>query len=111
MAYSIIACSFITIVFLNIIWLCQASISKDRMQAFLVYITIHTLKSYIMTPSARTALVPTGFIMLIMSQYSFIFLSDSHPAIWAGYAFRFAGLVFFLIIAFYNFYASKEYIK
>ncbi len=64
-----------------------------------------------MTPSARTALVPTGFIMLIMSQYSFIFLSDSHPAIWAGYAFRFAGLVFFLIIAFYNFYASKEYIK
>ncbi len=78
---------------------------------FLAYISIHTLRSYIKELSFRAMLVPIGFILLLMSQYSFIFLSESRTAIWAGYGIRLAGLVVFLIIALRNFYGSKESTK
>jgi hypothetical protein len=80
--------------------------------ACLLYISIHTLRSYLKTKDSSTILTPAGYIFLGIGQYSLLlwYLGDMNnkAPFYGGLALRWIGLVLFLIIAYRTFYGSKK---
>jgi hypothetical protein len=77
----------------------------------LLYIVAHTLRTHLKKPDPNTLWIPLGFILLAISQYSFIlfYVSLSSPAAWGGLVFRFSGLIMFILVSWRTFFSEKEF--
>jgi hypothetical protein len=75
----------------------------------LSYISIHALKSQMEQSDPTTLMVPLGYIVLGIGQYSTLIWSvdASYLALFGGLALRLAGLAVFLFVSYRSFYASK----
>jgi hypothetical protein len=75
----------------------------------LFYITIHTLRSHLEVQESKTILTPFGYILLGISQYSFVTwaIDNSKFAFYGGLVLRWIALILFLLIAFRTFYGKK----
>jgi hypothetical protein len=75
----------------------------------LFYISIHTLRNHMKSLESSTFLIPFGFILFAIGQYSImIFLFDRTLfAFWGALALRLAALIVFLYIAYKAFYSSN----
>lgn len=80
------------------------------MGIFLGYIIVFTVRSHVKAPDPMTIWIPFGFILLGISQYSFLLWSfDFTPAaLIGGFIFRLVGLAVFLVVAYRTFYKSEE---
>ncbi len=76
----------------------------------LTYITIHVLRSHIEKPQPNTLLIPLGYILLAISQYSLIIwaVDLSMFAWWGALVLRWGGLAIFLFVAYVSFYKSRK---
>jgi hypothetical protein len=76
----------------------------------LLYITIHTLRSHLEAQESKTILTPFGYMLLGISQYSFVIwaVDNSKFAFYGGLVLRWMGLVLFLLIAYRTFYRPKR---
>jgi hypothetical protein len=76
----------------------------------LIYIIIHVLRSHIAKPDPTTLLIPLGYILLAISQYSLIIWAAdaSMFAWWGALALRWGGLAIFLFVAYAIFYRSQK---
>ena len=76
----------------------------------LFYITIHALKSHIEKPDPTTLMIPLGFVLLGIGQYSLLIwaVDESIFAFFSGLAFRLVGLVVFLFVSYKTFYSSEK---
>jgi hypothetical protein len=76
----------------------------------LFYISIHTLNSHIKTLESSTIVIPFGFILLGISQYSIIIFSVDRSlfAWWSAMVLRFASLAAFLFISYRAFYSIDK---
>ena len=72
----------------------------------LTYISIHTLNSHIKTLETATIVIPFGFILQGISQYSIIIFSVDRSlfAFWGAMVLRFASLAAFLFVSYRAFY-------
>ncbi len=70
------------------------------------YIAIHALKGHMAQPDPTTLLVPLGYILLAIDQYSSIIwvVDASYLALFGGLAFRLASLSVFLYVSYKSFY-------
>jgi hypothetical protein len=75
----------------------------------LSYLAIHTLRSHIRKPDPATIWIPSGFILLAISQYSLLFwyMDTSYAAFIGALALRLAGLFVFLMVSYRTFYGSR----
>jgi hypothetical protein len=78
----------------------------------LVYITVHTIRSHLVSQDSKTILTPFGYMLLGIGQYSLLIwnmgdMSNKFP-FYGGLALRWIGLILFLIIAYRTFYGSKK---
>lgn len=76
----------------------------------LSYVSIHALKSHIEQPDPTTLMIPLGYILLGIGQYSVLIwaVDRSALAFWAGLMLRLAGLAVFLWVSYRVFYRSEE---
>jgi hypothetical protein len=76
----------------------------------LSYISIHALKSHIEKPDPTTLMIPFGYILLGIGQYSLLIwaIDVSIFAFFAGLAFRLTGLAIFLFVSYRTFYSSEK---
>ena len=76
----------------------------------LTYISIYTLRSHIRNPDPTTIWIPFGFILLGISQYSFLIwaIDASNFAFTGALLIRLAGLVVFLAVSYRTFYRSSK---
>jgi hypothetical protein len=76
----------------------------------LFYISIHTLNSHIKTLESSTIVIPFGFILLGISQYSIIIFSVDRSlfAWWGAMVLRFASLAAFLFVSYKAFYSMDK---
>jgi hypothetical protein len=76
----------------------------------LTYISVYTLRRHIKNPDPRTIWIPFGFILLGISQYSFLIwnIDASNFAFTGGLLIRLAGLIVFLLVSYRTFYSSKK---
>ena len=76
----------------------------------LTYVALHTLRSHIRKPDPATIWIPLGFILLGISQYSFIFFytDRSLTAFYGALAIRLVALVVFLLVSYQTFYSSEK---
>jgi hypothetical protein len=76
----------------------------------LSYISIHALKSHIEHPDPTTLMIPLGYILLGIGQYSVLIwaVDASIFAFFAGLALRLAGLAVFLFVSIRTFYSSEK---
>ncbi len=80
-------------------------------EIFLCYIIIYTMRNHVKKPNPMTLWIPFGYIFFALSQYSFLFYytDSSVAAFWGAVAFRFAGLLVFLMVSYRTFYSPKEF--
>jgi len=87
------------------------------MVIFLGYIIIVTFRNHVKKPDSMTLWIPFGFVFLAISQclliiynyaVAFPFIDNRLAFYWGSIAFRFAGLIMFLIVAYQTYYNSKE---
>jgi len=76
----------------------------------LSYISAHALKSHIEKPDPTTLMIPLGYVLLGIGQYSVLIwaVDESIFAFFGGLALRLAGLAVFLYVSYRTFYSSKE---
>jgi hypothetical protein len=76
----------------------------------LAYIIIHVLRSHIAKPDPTTLLIPLGYILFAISQYSLIIwaVDQSMLAWWSALAIRWGGLAIFLYVTYVTFYGSRK---
>jgi hypothetical protein len=76
----------------------------------LFYISIHTLNSHIKTLETSTIVIPFGFILQGISQYSIIVFSVDRSlfAWWSAMVLRFASLAVFLFVSYKAFYSIDK---
>jgi hypothetical protein len=76
----------------------------------LLYISFYTLRSHIRNPDPTTIWIPFGFILLGISQYSFLIwaIDASNFAFTGGLLIRLAGLLVFLLVSYRTFYSPKK---
>jgi hypothetical protein len=76
----------------------------------LAYIIIHTLRSHMQKPDPSTLLIPLGYILLGISQYSLLIwaVDGSMFAWWGALVLRWGGLAIFLFVAYLTFYRSHK---
>jgi hypothetical protein len=76
----------------------------------LTYISFYTLRSHIRNPDPTTIWIPLGFILLGISQYSFIIwaIDQSNFAFTGALLIRLAGLIVFLTVSIKTFYSSSK---
>ena len=76
----------------------------------LIYVIIHVLRSHMAKPDPTTLMIPLGYILLAISQYSLIIWATdgSMFAWWGALALRWGGLAVFLFVAYITFYGSKK---
>jgi len=76
----------------------------------LSYIAIHALRSHVEQSDPLTLLVPFGYILLGVGQYSALIwaIDESTFALFGALALRLAGLAVFLFVSYRTFYSSGE---
>ena len=76
----------------------------------LSYISIHALKSHMEQSDPTTLVVPLGYILLAMEQYSALIwiVDSSYFALFGALALRLAGLAIFLFVSYKTFYSSER---
>jgi hypothetical protein len=76
----------------------------------LFYVSIHTLNSHIKTLEPSTIVIPFGFILLGISQYSALIwaVDRSYFAFWGAVSVRLAALVVFLYVSYTAFRSSDK---
>jgi hypothetical protein len=76
----------------------------------LSYISIHALSSHIKSREPSTIVIPFGFILLGINQYSILIWSvdRSFFAFWGALAFRLAALAVFLFVSYIAFHSSNK---
>ena len=76
----------------------------------LTYIIIHVLRSHMAKPDPTTLLIPLGYILLAISQYSLIIwaVDASMFAWWGALILRWGGLAIFLFVAYVTFYRPQK---
>ena len=76
----------------------------------LTYITIHVLRRHMQKPEPTTLLIPLGYILLGISQYSLLIWAadQSMFAFWGALVLRGGGLAIFLFVAYLTFYRSHK---
>jgi hypothetical protein len=76
----------------------------------LSYISIHALKSHMEQPDPTTLMIPLGYILLGIGQYSLLVWAVDHSifAFFGALALRLAGLGVFLFVSFRTFYGSEK---
>lgn len=77
------------------------------------YICIYTIRNHVKSPDPTTVLIPFGYVLLGMSQYSqLIRVVDENYAyglaFMGGLAFRFIAIAVFIFVSFRSFYLSKK---
>jgi hypothetical protein len=77
------------------------------------YICIHTIKNHAKSPNPTTILIPFGYVLLGMSQYSqLIRVVDENYAYGlafvGGLAFRLLAIAVFIFVSYRSFYVSKK---
>ena len=77
--------------------------------ACLAYVAIHTIRSHVKEPDPTTIWIPSGFILLGISQYSLLFYGteNSLPLVGA-LSLRLLALAVFLFVALQTFYSSEK---
>jgi multisubunit Na+/H+ antiporter MnhB subunit len=76
----------------------------------LSYIAIHALKSHIEYSDSTTLMIPLGYILLAIGQYSALIwaIDKSFFALFGGLALRLAGLAVFLFVSYRIFHTSEK---
>jgi hypothetical protein len=78
----------------------------------LMYIIIHVLRNHMAKPDSTTLLIPLGYILLAISQYSLIIWalgnSSDLAGWWGALGLRWGGLAIFLYVAYVTFYGSQK---
>jgi hypothetical protein len=76
----------------------------------LTYVIIHVLRSHIAKPDSATLLIPLGYILLAVSQYSLMIwaIDASMFAWWGALVLRWGGLAVFLFVSYITFYGSRK---
>jgi hypothetical protein len=76
----------------------------------LFYISVYTLRRHIKNLEPTTIVIPLGFILLGMNQYSAIIWSfdQSYFAFWGALVLRLTALVIFLFVSYKVFYSSNK---
>jgi phosphoglycerol transferase MdoB-like AlkP superfamily enzyme len=74
------------------------------------YISIRALKSHIEQPEPTTLMIPLGYVLLGIGQYSLLAwaVDQSIFAFFGALALRLAGLAVFLFVSFRTFYGSEQ---
>jgi hypothetical protein len=77
--------------------------------ACLTYVAIHTIRSHVKEPGPATIWIPSGFILLGISQYSLLFydVENALPLVGA-LSLRLLALAVFLFVAYKTFYSKRE---
>jgi hypothetical protein len=78
----------------------------------LTYVIVHVLRSHMAKPDPTTLLIPLGYILLAISQYSLIIwaLGDSSNLAgwWGALVLRWGGLAIFLYVSYVTFFGSQK---
>ena len=76
----------------------------------LFYISVYTLRRHVKNLEPKTIVIPIGFILLGMNQYSAIIWSvdRSYFAFWGALVLRLTALVIFLFVSYKVFYSSNK---
>ena len=76
----------------------------------LTYVIINVLRNHMAKPESSTLLIPLGYILLAISQYSLIVwaLDSSMSAWWGALSLRWGGLAIFLYVAYVTFFGSQK---
>jgi len=76
----------------------------------LSYIAIYALKSHMERPDPTTLMIPLGYILLGIGQYSALTwaIDKSYFAFFGGLTLRLAGLAVFLFVSYRTFYSSEK---
>jgi len=76
----------------------------------LSYISIHGLRSHIQQPDPTTLMIPLGYILVGINQYSLLIwaVDSSIFAFFSGLAFRLGGLAVFLFVSYRTFHSSEK---
>jgi hypothetical protein len=76
----------------------------------LTYIIVHVLRSHLEKPDPTTLLIPLGYILFAISQYSLIIwaVDASMFAWWGALTLRWCGLAIFLFVAYRTFHNSER---
>lgn len=78
----------------------------------LTYVIIHVLRSHMAKPDSTTLLIPLGYILLALSQYSLIIwaMGDSSNLAgwWGALGLRWGGLAIFLYVSYVTFFGSQK---
>ena len=76
----------------------------------LTYIIIHVFRSHMAKPDPTTLLIPLGYILLAISQYSLIIwaVDASMFAWWGALVLRLGGLAIFLFVAYVTFMDRRK---
>ena len=79
----------------------------------LFYVSIHTLNSHIKNLETSTIVIPFGFILLGINQYSIMIWSIDRSlfAFWGALVLRFAALAIFLWVSYRAFYRSNKQVR
>jgi len=76
----------------------------------LTYVIINVLRNHMAKPESSTLLIPLGYILLAISQYSLILwaLDSSMSAWWGALSLRWGGLAIFLYVSYVTFFGSQK---
>jgi hypothetical protein len=76
----------------------------------LTYVIVHVLRKHMTKPESSTLLIPLGYIVLAISQYSLIIwaLDSSMTAWWGALALRWGSIAIFLYVAYITFYGLQK---
>jgi hypothetical protein len=102
--------SVIIIPQLGLSYLYSSVYFRSCMLICLFYVSIHTLNSHIKALDPSTIVIPFGFILLVISQYSALIwaVDRSYFAFWGAVSVRLAALVVFLYVSYTAFHSSDK---
>lgn len=93
-------------------YLVASSFARILIIICLTYVIIHVLRNHRAKPDSTTLLIPLGYILLAISQYSLIIWalgeSSNLAGWWGALGLRWGGLAIFLYVAYVTFFGSQK---
>jgi hypothetical protein len=93
-------------------YLVASSFARIFIIICLTYVIIHVLRNHMAKPDPTTLLIPLGYILLAISQYSLIIWalgnSSDLAGWWGALGLRWGGLAIFLYVAYVTFFGSQK---
>jgi len=93
-------------------YLVASSFARIFIIICLTYVIINVLRNHMSKPDPTTLLIPLGYILLAISQYSLIIwaLGDSSylAGWWGALGLRWGGIAIFLYVAYVTFFGSQK---